>query len=492
MSEKHIRRTNKLFFVGSLVTLLFMEVGLTSQLMMSGLNPIISIIPMVVCVIVLICVLISYAIMKTKDTCYKVISIAMFVSYFVGMITSTSNTTYPYYIPFLIALVISLDQKFIKTMGIAFLIGNILKIVQLFMVSDPPTAALEYAMVQMIVCLLIFLSTVPGIRIIRDFFEASMDEIEATTAANAEVSKRIMNVAGKVSEDVDEASSILGEIQESAERTHESLEGVSEGITNNTDAIIEQTSETQAIQVMIDDSSEKTGVVMTTSDEVMAAVTAGTNAITDLAARVDEALDSGQLMKESAANLQEKSVEVRNITDMILNISSQTNLLALNASIEAARAGEAGRGFAVVADEIRQLAEQTKSATEKITAILDELAEDADDVVEKVEGTVNLSNAQKEYAQDAKGKFEQVEEQMQALHDEIVGMSELMVKIKASNNVIVDSVSTISATGEEMSAATTEITSLSESNVSLVKQFSEIMDDIVLNLDELKKTPKSE
>jgi methyl-accepting chemotaxis protein len=193
-------------------------------------------------------------------------------------------------------------------------------------------------------------------------------------------------------------------------------------------------------------------------------------------------------MKESAANLQEKSVEVRNITDMILNISSQTNLLALNASIEAARAGEAGRGFAVVADEIRQLAEQTKSATEKITAILDELAEDADDVVEKVEGTVNLSNAQKEYAQDAKGKFEQVEEQMQALHDEIVGMSELMVKIKASNNVIVDSVSTISATGEEMSASTTEITSLSENNVALVNKFADIMDDIVVNLNELKRT----
>ena len=488
MREKQMLRTNRLFFLGSVVTLLFMEFGLTSQLMMSGLPPIISIIPMVVCVIALVLVVIFYTTLKTKDICYKFISIAMFVAYFVGMITSTSNTTYPYYIPFLIVLVISLDQKFMKTMGIAFLIGNILKIVQLFMVSDPPTAALEYAMVQAIVCILIFLSTVPGIKIIRDFFEASMSEIEATTAANAEVSKRIMNVAGKVSEDVEEASGILTEIKDSAERTHDSLEGVSEGITSNTDAIIEQTSETQAIQVMIDDSSERTDRVMTTSNEVMEAVTDGTNAITDLAARVDEALDSGQLMKESAANLQEKSVEVRNITDMILNISSQTNLLALNASIEAARAGEAGRGFAVVADEIRQLAEQTKSATEKITAILDELAEDADDVVEKVEGTVNLSNAQKEYAQDAKGKFEQVEEQMQTLHDEIVGMSELMVKIKASNNVIVDSVSTISATGEEMSASTTEITSLSENNVALVNKFADIMDDIVVNLDELKRT----
>jgi methyl-accepting chemotaxis protein len=409
----------------------------------------------------------------------------VFIAYFVGMITSGSNTTYPYYIPFLIALVVSLDQKFMKAMGIAFLIANILKVIQMLMTSG--AAALEYVMIEVIVCLLIYLSTVPGVKIIRDSFEASMSEIEATTAANAEVSKRIMNVAGKVSEDVEEASGILTEIKDSAERTHESLEGVSEGITSNTDAIIEQTSETQAIQVMIDDSSERTDRVMTTSNEVMEAVTDGTNAITDLAARVDEALDSGQLMKESAANLQEKSVEVRNITDMILNISAQTNLLALNASIEAARAGEAGRGFAVVADEIRQLAEQTKSATENITSILDELAEDADDVVGKVEDNVNISNAEKEYAENAEEKFQIVEEEMKNLHSEITEMAELMVKIKASNNVIVDSVSTISATSEEMSASTTEITALSEKNVSLVDQFSVLMDDITENLEELKK-----
>lgn len=486
MRERQMLRTNRLFFLGSIVTMAFMIFGLFSQLAVSDMAPIKSIIPMIVCGITAVLVIIYYSTMKTTDKCYKFISATVFIAYFVGMITSSSNTTYPYYIPFLIALVVSLDQKFMKAMGIAFLIANILKVIQMLMTSG--AAALEYVMIEVIVCLLIYLSTVPGVKIIRDSFEASMSEIEATTAANAEVSKRIMNVAGKVSEDVEEASGILTEIKDSAERTHESLEGVSEGITSNTDAIIEQTSETQAIQVMIDDSSERTDRVMTTSNEVMEAVTDGTNAITDLAARVDEALDSGQLMKESAANLQEKSVEVRNITDMILNISSQTNLLALNASIEAARAGEAGRGFAVVADEIRQLAEQTKSATEKITAILDELAEDADDVVEKVEGTVNLSNAQKEYAQDAKGKFEQVEEQMQVLHDEIVGMSELMVKIKASNNVIVDSVSTISATGEEMSASTTEITSLSENNVALVNKFADIMDDIVVNLNELKRT----
>ena len=486
MREEQIFRTNRLAILGGVVTLLFMIIGLFSQYKLAvGMAPYMSIVPMVLCVIAIICSVVVYFKDRRSEKTYQIISILVFVAYFFGLIMSTSNTTYPYYVPFLIMQVISLNSKFVKTMSIAFMVVNVLKAAQMVMTGGADAA--EYVMIELIVSMLIILCTIPGVKIITDFFDASMKSIEEETAANAEVSKRIMEVAGEVSNDVVEASDILTEISDSASRTHESLEGVSEGITSNTDAIIEQTSETQAIQAMIADTSEKTDVIMETSNEVLSAVTEGTNAMLELANRVEQALASGGLMKESAGNLQERSVEVRKITDMILNISSQTNLLALNASIEAARAGEAGRGFAVVADEIRQLAEQTKSATESITAILDELAVDADDVVGKVEDNVSISNAQKEYAEDAKEKFEAVESRMHALHDEIADVSELMIKIKASNNVIVDSVSTISATSEEMSASATEITTLSERNVELVGKFTEIMDDISNNLLKLKQ-----
>ncbi|MCR4798214.1 MAG: hypothetical protein K5853_07170 [Lachnospiraceae bacterium] len=486
MREEQIFRTNKLAILGGVVTSLFMIIGLFSQYKLAAdMAPYMSIVPMVFCVIVIICSVVVYFKDRRSEKTYQIISILVFVAYFLGLIMSTSNTTYPYYVPFLIMQVISLNRKFVKTMSIAFMVVNVLKAAQMVMTGGADAA--EYVMIELIVSVLIILCTIPGVKIITNFFDASMKSIEEETAANAEVSKRIMEVAGEVSNDVVEASDILTEISDSASRTHESLEGVSEGITSNTDAIIEQTSETQAIQAMIADTSEKTDVIMETSNEVLSAVTEGTNAMLELANRVEQALASGGLMKESAGNLQERSVEVRKITDMILNISSQTNLLALNASIEAARAGEAGRGFAVVADEIRQLAEQTKSATESITAILDELAVDADDVVGKVEDNVSISNAQKEYAEDAKEKFEVVESRMHALHDEIADVSDLMIKIKASNNVIVDSVSTISATSEEMSASATEITTLSERNVDLVEKFTEIMDDISNNLLKLKQ-----
>lgn len=77
--------------------------------------------------------------------------------------------------------------------------------------------------------------------------------------------------------------------------------------------------------------------------------------------------------KNQAQELNQNSIKISQVIEMVSEIAEQTNLLALNASIEAARAGEAGRGFAVVAEEVRNLAEQSKNATEEIAKIVREL-----------------------------------------------------------------------------------------------------------------------
>jgi methyl-accepting chemotaxis protein len=65
--------------------------------------------------------------------------------------------------------------------------------------------------------------------------------------------------------------------------------------------------------------------------------------------------------------------EIGGVSTTIETIARQTRLLSLNAGIEAARAGEAGRGFAVVAGEVKNLAEETRSATDRIGSILKSL-----------------------------------------------------------------------------------------------------------------------
>src|SRR6185437_12465406 len=76
--------------------------------------------------------------------------------------------------------------------------------------------------------------------------------------------------------------------------------------------------------------------------------------------------------------------QITSVAAAIESIAKQTRLLSLNAGIEAARAGEAGRGFAVVAGEVKSLAEETRTATERITATVRSRAEQIDGLI--VEG----------------------------------------------------------------------------------------------------------
>jgi methyl-accepting chemotaxis protein len=90
-----------------------------------------------------------------------------------------------------------------------------------------------------------------------------------------------------------------------------------------------------------------------------------------------QAASSAQLAREASLSAREADTtigalavsaqEVGQIVELIRTIAQRTNLLALNASIEAARGGEAGRGFAVVASEVKELANQTARATEKVS-----------------------------------------------------------------------------------------------------------------------------
>lgn len=161
--------------------------------------------------------------------------------------------------------------------------------------------------------------------------------------------------------------------------------------------------------------------------------------------------------------LGEKSNEISTIVKVITGISEQINLLALNAAIEAARAGEHGKGFAVVADEVRKLAGQSSDSALEVSNIVKSIQDETERVVNSMEqGT-------KEFA---------------VTNEKVSEIAIMFDKILETTQVIADNNMSSSASTEELSSSSQQIT-VAMDQISFISQESvEMFDELVGISDE--------
>lgn len=112
---------------------------------------------------------------------------------------------------------------------------------------------------------------------------------------------------------------------------------------------------------------------------------------------VGAAVTSAEQTNAKIGGLAEAANRIGEVVTLIQAIAEQTNLLALNATIEAARAGDAGRGFAVVASEVKELATQTASATQDISAQISEIQSATMEAVDAISNITESIGAINEY-----------------------------------------------------------------------------------------------
>ncbi len=202
------------------------------------------------------------------------------------------------------------------------------------------------------------------------------NETEQIRKATAEVRQQIREIILNTKQEAENISII-------AEGTSSKMTVLNEdisGITDSVSQVMEQTVQARELTESIKNNGHELGNAIENVARKAGEAAAQSGGIMDRARKQYEAFRQSaeeviSIYKETKGNMEQaiedstRVGEINALTEEILAISSQTNLLALNASIEAARAGEAGRGFAVVAEEIRELADNSRQAVDKIRKV---------------------------------------------------------------------------------------------------------------------------
>ena len=275
-------------------------------------------------------------------------------------------------------------------------------------------------------------SILSTIRDSSDRIDDMTSEVRKRTATSRESVSDLSNLMQQLSSTIQEVASNAAVITASAEEVNRDAHGTAEECASITAYSV-------AMKARADDleQSAKTNVEVTSA----------------------KAADILESLNEAIA--QSRSVDqVNSLTDEILKISQTTRLIALNATVEAANAGAAGKGFSMVAKEIRQLANSSSDAANRIqeinsvvTSAVYNLSQNAQNLVDYMNSSIltefqEFVRSGKQYQEDAayiKQSMDNFKERTEHLRGSMSGIVE---SIGAITTVIGEGASGISGVAD--------------------------------------------
>lgn len=415
-----------------------------------------------------------------------VVGIGYGIFYAVNCFVSPDQLVYTYAFPMLVVVSIYIDKNFSRIISICLIVIALAHgIVYTSRAgwTNENLASLEIEIAS--VLLVVIYSYICNIFIVK-LNEGRMQAIDEAGQKTNRMLDEITRISGRLAEGVAVVSDKMTMLSASSEETLASMNEVQSGTQETANSVQTQMIKTEEIQTQIVKVSDASKNISDNAEDTLKAINEGKENINKLIKQVEISQEAGTGAVKEVEELKNSTDKMESIVQMIQSVASQTSMLALNASIEAARAGDAGRGFAVVASSISDLALQTKNATEEISELIGNVTGEMEEVATTIMSLVESNNVQNESAQLTADSFEKIIENARLISTDSESLSGAVDNLELANKKIVDSIQTISAITEEVTAHSQTTLEATGQNQSVVEDVHLLVTEMKENADKLK------